>query len=342
MGTTGGGVVPGAGPSSLAVAGPLQRAAGRGRRRASSGGRRPAACRHRREPQAGGLGRPGRRGGGARRRGPRRRAEAGGGDRHPGPPGSGRAPDAPAEPAPVPPLPSTLTVGSGRRPRRRACPGGWATRPAGLPSHPGLDRAPRRRRGEGGGSHVARRGPGRGHRAAGPGAVVDGNSSLFAAVRSCRRLGGPRDGRRFDVAARCHDPFGAGAGEPRETTVLRQRQAVLEEVVRRCSRHAAGTRAPGRYAGGANVLAEVLGDRLLVEYAAVGPQLVAAVLDGGRCRLVRALLPARGARGGGRLTPGAPCRARRGRRRRGAGDTGRRRPRRPGSRPCPPRPPCLP
>ena len=91
--------------------------------------------------------------------------------------------------------------------------------------------------------------------------------------------------------------------DARETTVLRQRQAVLEEVVRRCSRHAAGTRAPGRYAGGANVLAEVLGDRLLVEYAAVGPQLVAAVLDGGRCRLVRlsSLLKVREAVAGLRL-----------------------------------------
>jgi tetratricopeptide (TPR) repeat protein len=73
---------------------------------------------------------------------------------------------------------------------------------------------------------------------------------------------------------------------PRETTALRQRQAVLEEVVRRCSRHAAGTRVPERHAAGAAAVSEALGQRLLVEYAPVGRHLVAVVLDGGRCRLV--------------------------------------------------------
>ncbi len=72
---------------------------------------------------------------------------------------------------------------------------------------------------------------------------------------------------------------------PRETTALRQRQAVLEEVVRRTSRHAAGTRAPERYTARAAALREALGPRLLVEYAPVGRHLVAVVLDGGRCRL---------------------------------------------------------
>jgi tetratricopeptide (TPR) repeat protein len=73
---------------------------------------------------------------------------------------------------------------------------------------------------------------------------------------------------------------------PRETTALRQRQAVLEEVVRRCSRHAAGTRVPERHAAGPAAVSEALGHRLLVEYASVGRHLVAVVLDGGRCRLV--------------------------------------------------------
>jgi tetratricopeptide (TPR) repeat protein len=73
---------------------------------------------------------------------------------------------------------------------------------------------------------------------------------------------------------------------PRETTALRQRQAVLEEVVRRCSRHAAGTRVAERYVSGATALSEALGHRLLVEYAPVGRRLVAVVADGGRCRLV--------------------------------------------------------
>jgi tetratricopeptide (TPR) repeat protein len=73
---------------------------------------------------------------------------------------------------------------------------------------------------------------------------------------------------------------------PRETTALRQRQAVLEEVVRRCSRHAAGTRVPERYVAGAAAVSEALGHRLLVEYAPVGRHLVAVVLDGARCRLV--------------------------------------------------------
>ena len=76
------------------------------------------------------------------------------------------------------------------------------------------------------------------------------------------------------------------AAHPRETTALRQRQAVLEEVVRRCSRHAAGTRVPERYAAGHAAVSEALGHRLLVEYAPVGRHLVAVVLDGGRCRLV--------------------------------------------------------
>jgi tetratricopeptide (TPR) repeat protein len=76
-----------------------------------------------------------------------------------------------------------------------------------------------------------------------------------------------------------------GAITPRETSVLRQRQSALEEVVRRCSRHAAAAQAPGR-AVRPELLAEALGDRLLVEYASVDDGLVAVVMDGGRCRLV--------------------------------------------------------
>lgn len=71
----------------------------------------------------------------------------------------------------------------------------------------------------------------------------------------------------------------------REATLLRRRQSALEEVVRRRSRHAAGLGPPGRALGTA-ALTRALGQRLLVEYAAVGADLVAAVLYRGECRLV--------------------------------------------------------
>jgi tetratricopeptide (TPR) repeat protein len=73
--------------------------------------------------------------------------------------------------------------------------------------------------------------------------------------------------------------------QSREATLLRRRQAALEEVVRRCSRHATGGWPPARTLG-APALARALGQRLLVEYAVVGRSLVAAVLYRKECRLV--------------------------------------------------------
>jgi hypothetical protein len=72
----------------------------------------------------------------------------------------------------------------------------------------------------------------------------------------------------------------------KETTVLRRRQSVLEEVVRRRSRHAVGLRAFGRRTFSVDGISEALGDKLLVEYAPVGNRLVAVVLHHGECRLV--------------------------------------------------------
>ncbi|MGD0808159.1 MAG: CHAT domain-containing protein [Acidimicrobiales bacterium] len=72
----------------------------------------------------------------------------------------------------------------------------------------------------------------------------------------------------------------------KETTVLRRRQSVLEEVVRRRSRHAVGLRAFGRRTFSVDAISEDLGDKLLVEYAPVGDHLVAVVLYRGECRLV--------------------------------------------------------
>lgn len=73
--------------------------------------------------------------------------------------------------------------------------------------------------------------------------------------------------------------------QPKEATALRRQQGALEEVVRRCSRHAVGLEVRGRTLG-SRALARSLGLRLLVEYAAVGRGLVAAVLYRGECRLV--------------------------------------------------------
>ena len=72
----------------------------------------------------------------------------------------------------------------------------------------------------------------------------------------------------------------------KETTVLRRRQSVLEEVVRRRSRHATGLRAFGRRTFSVEAISGALGDKLLVEYAPVGERLVAVVLFSGECRLV--------------------------------------------------------
>ena len=72
----------------------------------------------------------------------------------------------------------------------------------------------------------------------------------------------------------------------KETTVLRRRQAVLEEVVRRRSRHATGLRAFGRRTFSVERISEALGDKLLVEYAPVDKSLVAVVLYRGECRMV--------------------------------------------------------
>jgi hypothetical protein len=72
----------------------------------------------------------------------------------------------------------------------------------------------------------------------------------------------------------------------KETTVLRRRQSLLEEVVRRRSRHAVGLRAFGRRTFSVDAISEALGDKLLVEYAPVDKRLVAVVLYHGECRLV--------------------------------------------------------
>lgn len=117
------------------------------------------------------------------------------------------------------------------------------------------------------------------------------------AVRAAQE--GPRDGRREGREITEMNEMSAALGNlrdvmvlqaregltPREATVLRRRQSALEEVVRRCSRHAAGPGAPGRTVA-ARVLAQALGSRLLIEYATVRRTLVAAVLYRGECRLV--------------------------------------------------------
>ena len=72
----------------------------------------------------------------------------------------------------------------------------------------------------------------------------------------------------------------------KERTALRRRQSVLEEVVRRRSRHAIGLRAFGRRTFSADGISKSLGDKLLVEYAPVDKRLVAVVLFHGECRLV--------------------------------------------------------
>jgi len=72
----------------------------------------------------------------------------------------------------------------------------------------------------------------------------------------------------------------------KETTVLRRRQSLLEEVVRRRSRHAVGLRAFGRRTFSVDGISEALGDKLLVEFAPVDKCLVAVVLYHGECRLV--------------------------------------------------------
>ncbi|HUC13218.1 MAG TPA: CHAT domain-containing protein, partial [Acidimicrobiales bacterium] len=70
------------------------------------------------------------------------------------------------------------------------------------------------------------------------------------------------------------------------TTALRRRQSVLEEVVRRRSRHATGLRTFGRRTFSVERISEALGDKLLVEFAPVDKRLVAVVLYRGECRLV--------------------------------------------------------
>jgi tetratricopeptide (TPR) repeat protein len=72
----------------------------------------------------------------------------------------------------------------------------------------------------------------------------------------------------------------------KETTALRRRQSVLEEVVRRRSRHATVPRGPGRRAFSMDRSSEALGDKLLIEYAPVDKRLVAVVLYRGECRIV--------------------------------------------------------
>ena len=72
----------------------------------------------------------------------------------------------------------------------------------------------------------------------------------------------------------------------KETTVLRRRQSLLEEVVRRRSRHAVGLRAFGRRTFSVDGISAALGDKLLVEYAPVDKRLVAVVLYHGECRVV--------------------------------------------------------
>jgi tetratricopeptide (TPR) repeat protein len=111
------------------------------------------------------------------------------------------------------------------------------------------------------------------------------------AVRAAQQ--GGRDGRGADpemgaAVENLRDVMALQAREglqTREATVLRRRQAALEEVVRRCSRHAAGLQARGRTPG-ARALARALGQRLLIEYAAEGRRLVAATLYREECRLV--------------------------------------------------------
>jgi len=84
------------------------------------------------------------------------------------------------------------------------------------------------------------------------------------------------------TALLAQEPAGRAA-----TARLRRRQAALEEVVRRRSRHASGGRtAPSRAVLGPEELAKALSRRLLVEYAEVGQRLVAVVMDRGECRLV--------------------------------------------------------
>lgn len=72
----------------------------------------------------------------------------------------------------------------------------------------------------------------------------------------------------------------------KEMTALRHRQSVLEEVVRRRSRHASSLRALRRPTFSVEAIVESLGDKLLVEYAPVDQRLVAVVLCRGECRLV--------------------------------------------------------
>lgn len=72
---------------------------------------------------------------------------------------------------------------------------------------------------------------------------------------------------------------------PPEAAALRRRQAALEEVVRRRSRHASGPGLAERTLSAAQ-LARALGPTVLVELASVGGALNAVLLRAGRCTLV--------------------------------------------------------
>jgi len=77
---------------------------------------------------------------------------------------------------------------------------------------------------------------------------------------------------------------------PREATLLRKRQAALEEVVRRCSRHAAAAgvqrlRLPSAGPRARKALAARLQEKALVEYATVEGKLVASWFYNGECGL---------------------------------------------------------
>ena len=117
--------------------------------------------------------------------------------------------------------------------------------------------------------------------------VVDGGGAgrpggaNRSAVYAGPEVASALDGLREVTALQAREGLDAGA-----SLALRRRQVAWEEVVRRWSRHESG---PAGRPKPLKVpdLARLLGTKLLIEYAIVDGLLVAGVLAGGRCRVVR-------------------------------------------------------
>jgi len=78
-----------------------------------------------------------------------------------------------------------------------------------------------------------------------------------------------------------HEDLGSRGG----ARVLRQ-QRVLEEVIRRRSRHAVGSEPTKNPAPTLESLQAALADRVLIDFAAIGDRVIAAVVDRDSCRMV--------------------------------------------------------